>query len=82
MTRLEDSVVQNLGSETIVEVQDVVKLEERMCYDALWQVNTNIGDFLLKTYDGISKSEMLKQCKSINTINQLNDLQPRCFYYD
>lgn len=82
MKRLDDTVVNELGSDTSIQIESFKKVEERVCYDALWEFKTSIGQFRVKTYDGISERKMGNDCKSIKTIKDLNDMQPKCFYYD
>lgn len=82
MKRLYDTVVNELGSNTSIQIESFKKVEERMCYDVIWEFKTNIGEFKLKAYDGISERKMGNDCKTIKTIKDLNDMQPKCFYYD
>jgi hypothetical protein len=82
MKKMEDLLVEELGSDTRINVIDVIKTEERMCYDAWWIFKTNLGYFRLKTYDGISENKMREQSKNIKTVKELNEIQPKCFYYD
>jgi len=82
MERLENKLVEKLGADKEIKIESIKKIEERMCYDALWQFKTNLGDFELKTYDGISEIEMKNKCKNIKTLEELNNIQPKCFYYD
>ena len=65
-----------------VNVSDVKKIEERMCYDAYWEVYTNYGTVTIKTYDGISYNDMLSRVKNCFSISSILALQPNCFYYD
>jgi hypothetical protein len=82
MERLENKLVEKLGVDTKIKIESIRKVEERMCYDAWWEFKTNLGDFKLKTYDGISEDEMKNKCKNIETIEELNNIQPKYFYYD
>jgi hypothetical protein len=82
MERMEDSLVKELGADTRVEVIDVIKTEERLCYDAWWIFKTSLGYFRLKTYDGISENRMRELSRNVTTVEELNNLQPKCFYYD
>lgn len=82
MQRLQDSIVNLIGTDALVKVKNVKKVEERLCYDAWWEFKTNLGDFTLKTYDGISERNMREICNNIKTLKELNDIQPKCFYYD
>lgn len=65
-----------------IKVLAVSKKEERMCYDAYWWVLTSVGPVLIKTYDGHSEKDMLTMCQRCRTINEILELQPKCFYYD
>lgn len=65
-----------------LQVTGVRKTEERICYDARWEIYTNQGTINIKTYDGISDNEMLRKVNQCNTIQQILDLQPKYFYYD
>lgn len=63
-------------------IQDAKKIEERMCYDAYWELYTNLGTITLKMYDGLSKEEFLIRCGKCRTVKELLEMQPKCFYYD
>jgi hypothetical protein len=63
-------------------IEGAKKIEERLCYDAYWELYTNLGTITLKMYDGLSQKEFLSRCNKCNTVAELLDLQPKCFYYD
>jgi hypothetical protein len=63
-------------------IKDVKKIQERLCYDAYWEVYTNLGTITLKMYDGLSKNEFLNRCNVCNTVSELLGIQPIHFYYD
>lgn len=65
-----------------MEILDFRKLEERMCYDAWWEVETTEGKIKLHTYDGISNDEMKYRLSKCKTLEAVNDLNAKCFYFD
>jgi hypothetical protein len=67
---------------TNLQITGVKKTEERLCYDAHWDIYTNQGTISIKTYDGISNNEMFNKVSKCNSVEQILDLQPNCFYYD
>jgi hypothetical protein len=73
-----DNVVNEFG----LNVTGVKKIEERMCYDAYWEVYTRFGTVTLKMYDGVNEKNFLWQCRACHYLFELLDLQPKCFYYD
>jgi hypothetical protein len=63
-------------------IEGAKKIEERMCYDAYWELYTNLGTITLKMFDGLSVKEFLDTCSKCNTVAELLEIQPKCFYYD
>ncbi len=65
-----------------VKILSFNKIEERMCYDAWWMVITDQGRIKLHTYDGISNDRMKAYLDKCKTIEDIENLNAKCFYFD
>lgn len=65
----------------MLEVKKLTKIEERLCYDSWWLVETNKGSVRLHQYDGVNPNDLKRKIEMCNNLEALNKLVPT-FYFD
>lgn len=65
-----------------INILSFKKTEERPCYDAWWMVITDEGRVKLHTYDGISNDRMKADLDKCNSIEDIEKLNVKNFYFD
>lgn len=66
----------------MLKVLKLTKLEERMCYDSWWNVETDRGSVRLHQYDGVAENKLRKEIEMCNNLDEVKKLEPKHFYFD
>jgi hypothetical protein len=65
----------------MLKVNKLTKLEERICYDSWWLVETNQGIKRLHQFDGVNKDKLKENIEKLNSLDEFYKLVPT-FYFD